>query len=263
MTLVPDKGRAEPLDPRADRTTADVGLVCSQHAEVRGTLRQLDRVRKYTDDGITILGGFLRETTRVAIVEAGNGYARHRHGAEVLIREHRPRWVFSIGFSSALSSKVAPGDLVLANHLADTHGNSLDVNCKVPESQRIHVGKVLVADQHPLTVAEKQRLAEQSEAIAVDTVSLAVAQICHEQQVRFLSIRGIVDGLEEQMPERAAELAFAPTSRAWGGVIGGAVRNLKTIYELNEWRTRIRTTSDHVGQFVCSAVLRIAEKLNR
>lgn len=263
MTDSADSKSSGSPDSRSDRRTADFGIVCSHRAEIKGTLRQIDRVRRYSDEGCNFSGGFLRETSRVALVEAGNGFARHRRATEILIREHRPRWVLSVGFCSALSPDIRAGDLVLASHLADTHGNEMDVACRIPESRRVHVGHVVVADSHPMTQESKTQLAESSRAIAVDTVSLAVAQVCHEQNVRFLCIRGVVDAFDEWIPERAGELVFAPTSRAWGGALGGMARSLGRVGELNEWRKRTKVTSEHLGQFVSGVLLRIAEHLHR
>jgi adenosylhomocysteine nucleosidase len=246
----------------SDRTTADFGLVCSHRSEIRGLLPHIDRVRKYVDNGLTFRGGFMNQSVRVALVEAGNGFARHRRAAEALVREHRPKWVLSVGFGSALDQSIRAGSLVLANRIKDTHKNDLEVPCRIPSSNRIHVGLCVVADSHPSTVAQKQELARLSGAIAVDTVSLAVAQVCDSNDVRFLSICGVIDAAAEEMPELACQLLFRPTSKAWGGAVGGVVRSFRNASVLNEWRKRSVETSDNIGTFTSSVITRIADKLN-
>ena len=260
-TTAPDGASPEEAG-RTDRRTTDFGVICSQRAEVKGLLRHIDRQRRYTDDGITFRGGFIRETIRVAIVEAGNGFARHRKAAEILIREHSPRWVLSVGFSSALEESIRPGDLVLANSIQDTHGNSIEVPCRVPSSRRVHVGGWVVADQHPHRQSEKQSLAAAGDLIAVDTVSLAVAQVCRDADVKFMGIRAVLDTLNEEMPDLACEMLFRPSGKAWGGALGGVVKSLRRASILNDWRKRSQDAAEHLGTYSGTVIVRIAEKLN-
>jgi nucleoside phosphorylase len=250
-------------DPSSDRRTTDFGVICCQRSEVRPLLVHVDRQRKYTDERMTFRGGFINETIRVALVEAGNGYAKHRRAAEILIREHRPRWVFSVGYCSALDESIEAGDIVLANQLADTHGNSLDIPCRIQSSRRVHVGPCVVADAHPFHAQDKAALAASSQAIAVDTVSLAAAQVCQSHDVRFLSIRSVVDTVHEEMPELARDLLYRPTGKAWGGAVGGIVKNFRRAAVLNEWRKRSVEAAEHLAKFTGSLIVRIAERLDR
>ncbi|MEZ6042573.1 MAG: hypothetical protein R3C20_18920 [Planctomycetaceae bacterium] len=224
-------------------------------------MKRLDRVRKYADEGCTFRGGFLHETIRIAIVEAGQGFARHRKAAEILVREHRPKWVLCLGFSSSLSDNVKFGDLSVANEIVDTHGQKLEVHCRISSSRRIHVGRHVVADGHPLREREKAELASSSNAICVDTSSLAVAQVCQELSTKFMSIRSIVDSLAGDMPESAASLVFSPTSKAVGTAIGTLVKGLKQVSELNTWRKRANDSAENLDRFAAGIVLQIGDQL--
>ncbi len=130
----------------ADRASADIGIVCTHKGEIRPFLKRLDRQRSYSERGITIRGGFFDESTRVAIAAAGIGFAAHREATELLISEHHPSWVLSVGFSSSLSDDVQPGDLCIADEISDTHVNTLPVKCTIPARRRILVGRMIVAD---------------------------------------------------------------------------------------------------------------------
>ena len=72
-------------EPVPDRSTADVGIVCTHKGELKAFLKRVDRQRSYTEKKITVRGGFLGETIRLAIAEAGEGYASHRAATELLI----------------------------------------------------------------------------------------------------------------------------------------------------------------------------------
>ena len=129
------KKKASAEEPVSDRSSADIGIVCTHKGEVKTFLKRVDRQRSYTDKKITVRGGFLGEATRIAVAEAGEGFATHRAAAELLVAEHRPSWILSLGFSSSLSEDVKPGDIVIANEIADTHVNSLPVKCTTQVGQ--------------------------------------------------------------------------------------------------------------------------------
>lgn len=265
MSLLPAESAPHAADEAVevppDRAAAHVGIVCTHAGEIRPLLKRLDRVRKYTDHGCIFRGGFLNEIVRVAVVEARMGFARHRQAAATLVREHHPAWILSVGFSSALTDQLKSGDLALASEICDTHGNSLPVQCRITPSRRIHVGRHVVSDEHPLLPADKLRLAETSGAQAVDTTSLAVAQVCQETGTRFLSLRAIVDEVSEQMPEQAATLMFEPTSRAMGAALATVLQGIKRASEMSHWRQRSQSAADHLDRFTTGIILQLAERL--
>lgn len=247
-------------DVPLDRVSAHVGIVCTHIGELRPLMKRLDRVRKYTDHGCTFRGGFLHETIRIAVVEAGAGFARHRLATEILIREHHPFWVLTLGFSSALNDSIQSGDLTLADEIVDTHGNATSVKCRIPGGRRIHVGRHVVADQHPLLVTEKKALAESSKAIATDTSSKAVAQVCEEHSTRFMSIRAIVDELHVDVPEKAAALFFEPGSKAVGAALGSVLKGIRQVSELNAWRKKAAAAAENLDRFATGVILQIGEQ---
>ena len=246
-----------------DRSSADIGIVCTHKGEVKPFLKRLDRTRSYSDRKMTVRGGFLGESTRVVLAEAGEGFAAHRAATELLLSEHRPTWILSVGFSSSLVEEVRPGDLVIANEISDTHVNSLPVKCNIPPRKRIHVGKLIVADRHPVTPTEKAALRERFPGLAADTSSLAVAQVCQERSIRFMAIRVAVDSIDEEIPEQAASMIFHPTSRALGSAIGILFKGLKKIAVMNQWRERTNNAAGNLDRFVTGIVEQIAESLER
>lgn len=246
-----------------DRRSADVGLICVHAGEIRPLLKRLNRVRKYVDSGCVYRGGFLEESVRVASVEARTGFARHRLATETLIKEHNPAWVISVGYSSSLSPNLKSGDLVLATEICDTHGNIMPIKCPIPASRRVHQGRFVVADDHPMTAEAKQKLAESSGAICTDTVSLAAAQICQDRGTRFLAIRAILDEANESIPQQAAGLLFDANSRAIGTALATLTRGLRQAGVLFDWRKRATAAADHLDRYVAGVILRIGERLNR
>jgi len=254
---------APDTEPPVDRSSAHIGIVCTHKGELKPFLKRVDRQRSYTERKMTIRGGFLGETIRIVIAEAGEGFALHRAATELLVNEHRPSWILSTGFSSSLSPEVQPGDLAVANEISDTHATLLPVKCTIAARKRIHVGRLIVADHHPITPDNKAVLRERFPGLAVDTCSLAVAQVCQERNVRFLAIRAIVDSLDEQIPEQAAPMIFHPNSRALGSALGTMFKGLRKMSEMNAWRERANSTAEHLDQFLTGIVEQIAEAIER
>lgn len=258
-----DGSQPSAKESTSDRSSADIGIVCTHKAEIKPFLKRLDRQRSYSERRITVRGGFLGESTRVAVAEAGIGFASHRAATELLISEHHPEWVLSVGFSSSLSDDVRPGDLCIASEISDTHVSMLPVKCSIPPRKRIHVGRLIVADEHPTTPEAKTALMHRFPGLAVDTGSLAVAQVCSERSVRFIAVRVIIDGLLEQVPEQAASMLFQPDSRALGSALGTLFKGMRRMSEMNFWRERSSTAASNLDRFVSGIVLQIAEKLQR
>ncbi|MCA9061885.1 MAG: hypothetical protein KDA96_02470 [Planctomycetaceae bacterium] len=255
------RNHSDEAEDGRDKSSADLGIVCTHSGEIRPLLKRLDRVRKYVDGKLTFRGGFLQEDLRIATVEAGAGFAAHRTATEVLIHEHRPAWVLSVGFSSALSPLLQKTDLTVAGEIVDTHGSIHPVKCPLPATKRVHVGRHVVADRRPVTVQEKRKLATLSGAIAVDISSGAVAQVCSERTVRFLSIRAIIDGVEEEIPEQAVPLIFDPGSKAIGGALATIIQGWRKAAVMNDWRTITRDAAEHLDRYVAGVMLRLGEKL--
>lgn len=251
-----------------DRRSADIGIICSHGDEIRPLLKLLDRQRKYLDQGATFRGGFLDETIRVAVAEAGAGFAQHRAVTQTLIDEHHPAWILSVGFGSALIDELKTGDVCLANEICDTHGNNLSVKCPIPETRRVLVRKHVVADERPQSTADKASLAESTGAAVVDTTSLAAAQVCADlpedaPRTRFLSMRVIVDTAHEAVPGVAAEALFTPSGQPKSTVIGKLTKRFNRDPELVLWETRATDAAVNMNRFLTSVMRQLAEKIKR
>jgi len=254
--------------PSFDRRSADIGIVCTQHSEIKPLLAKLDRGRRYTEDGSVFRGGFLDERVRIAIVEAGRGFAKHRAVTQTLIQEHHPVWVLSVGFSSPLTDDVKAGDVCLANEICDLHGNTLAVKCSIPESKRIFVRQHAVADQHPRSASERASIASSTSAVAVDTTSLAVAQACQGDEpenpaAKFLSIRSIVGQPGEELSDQAMNLVFEPKETKPLSVLGKIGQRLKPDPELVAWQNAVDTSAINLNRFLLGVLRQLGEKLGK
>ena len=115
----------------ADTSHADIGMVCAIPLELGAFLARCERVRKYIGSNFVFRGGRY-DNIRVVVVESGTGFARARRATQALIDAHSPKWILSCGFAGALVPSIKIGDIVVANSIVDTHGQSLLIDVAFP-----------------------------------------------------------------------------------------------------------------------------------
>jgi adenosylhomocysteine nucleosidase len=186
---------------------ADVGIVAAMPMEVGDLVRGLKKVWKYHSVSIPVIEGEYAGKI-VAVAVGGMGRASATRAADVLIAGHRPRWIISAGFAGALNPAYTRNDLILATEVIDREGGSYSVNLppEMGASIRHAKGRLLTVDRVVLLAAEKDELHRSYEADLVDMESSAVAAVCNEKQVRFLSIRVISDDAHNDLPRELASI---------------------------------------------------------
>ncbi len=246
------------------KAKADVGIVYSLKLEMSPFLSRCDRVKKYTGGDFTFRGGFLRDI-RVAFVETGPGAEKAQRGTHALIDAHAPQWIISAGFSGGLDPELQIGDIVVGNHIVaaeaedPSSGLKIDFKMKPDPKKGLHVGKLATAGHIVRTVDEKRQTAERTGAIAVDMESLAVAEVCRERKVKFLSIRGISDDCSADLPAEVLSV-LGGTGSIRAGAVVGALWNRPTSYKAL-WRLRqnANLAADRLALFLSSILRQIAE----
>lgn len=212
-------------DPKSVPDTAhcDIGLVCALPLEIAPFLARCERVKKYSGGAFTFRGGLFGEL-RIAVVESGTGLARARKATRALLDAHTPQWVLSAGFSGALRPDMKVGHIVMADSVIDADGSALklDLHMAADPAHGLHVGPVVTTRQIVRTVAEKQALAEQTGAFAVDLESAAVAEVCRETHTKFLAVRAISDDMSTDLPPEVMAI-FGSTGSVRAGAVAGAL----------------------------------------
>jgi adenosylhomocysteine nucleosidase len=180
---------------------ADVGIVAAMPMEVGDLLSGLKKVYKYQSVTVPVIEGE-RAGKIIAVAIGGMGRAAAMRAADVLIAGHRPRWLISAGFAGALNPAYARNDLVLAREVIDREGSSYPVDPPPAMGASVHhvTGRLLTVDRVVLRAAEKDELHRSYQADLVDMESSAVAAVCHEKRVRYLSIRVISDDAHDDLP---------------------------------------------------------------
>ncbi|MHC4874865.1 MAG: phosphorylase family protein [Planctomycetota bacterium] len=234
-----------------DYAHADIGIVSALPIELSAFLDRCQRPHRYKSGGFVFRGGRY-DGIRVAFVEAGMGFVRARNATAALIESHTPKWVLSCGFSGALLPDMRIGHIVMANSIVDQHGQELKLtlNAESNPSGGLYVGRILTSDEMIRSVSEKQQLAEQHGAIAVDMESLAVAQIARDKGSRFMAIRVISDDMSADLPPEVLSVVGATGAVRIGAALGSLLKRPESAKEMWHLRSNAKIASESLATFL-------------
>lgn len=246
--------------PELDKTHADIGLVCALPMEIQPFLDRCEHVKKYTGGSYVFRGGFL-DRIRVAVVQTGVGFARARAATKALIDAHSPPWILSVGFSGALQPAMKVGDIVVGTSVCDLHGQELANDVHFPEDpdHGLYVGRLLNADEIVRTVEEKQKLAQQFDALAVDLESLAVAQICEAEKRGFMAIRAISDDCSVDLPKEILSILGETGAVRAGAALGAVFKRPESFKEMWKMRGDASHAATRLASFLEGVVVQLYE----
>jgi adenosylhomocysteine nucleosidase len=252
-----------PEAPVLDMSHADVGIVCALPIELGAFLDRCERVRKYTGSNFVFRGGTY-DNIRVVVVASGTGFARARRATQALLDAHSPKWVLSCGFAGALVPSIKIGDIVVADSVVDAHGQSLVIDVAFPAdpARGLHIGRLLTSDAIVRLVQEKRQLAERYAAIAVDMESLAVAQVCRELGVRFLSVRAISDDLSGDLPPEVLTLVGPTGTTRFGAALGAIWKRPESVKDMWKLRQSAHVAAGRLATFLDGIVTQLYNALH-
>ena len=251
-----------PDDQAPSRTAADadIGIVAALGLEVSPFVGRCLPVQSYVGERFHVRGMLLHDT-RIAVVESGAGASLAGRATQALLDGHSPKWVLSVGFSGALQPHLKVGDLVVANAIVDRQGKGLSVPVQMQSSPAdgLYVGKFLNAEQIIRTTADKQQLGETTGAIAVDMESLAVARVCSQRQVRFMSVRVISDDLKKDLPPEVLSIFGSTGYLRAGAVLSALWKRPSSWSDLWQLREQSVQAAARLGLFLRNVVERLGE----
>ena len=202
-----------------------MGIVAALGVEVGFLTDRLKRVRRYSGPQHKVIEGEIGDKL-VALIVGGVGRASARQATRHLIDGHRPRWIVSAGFAGALDPSLKRNDVVLPNEVIDVEGRRFSVGVVVPTGDpsapgaRLFSGTLLTVDALARTATEKAELRARFSADVVDMESSAVATVCGEAGLRFLSVRIVSDEAAHDLPQEIVTLM----NRSGGRLVGSALR---------------------------------------
>jgi len=185
------------------------GIVAALVWELSGLKRRIEKGKLERIEGLRFLSGILAGT-EVVLVASGIGQEQAAYAARLLLQRFQPSLLLSIGFAGALQSELQPADLILGERIIGTRGKGdlLEVLPLSPalltqaeqaaktSGLRWWKGTLLCSNRMLIEPREKSEAAE-SEALAVEMESWAIAQIALKAGVPFLAVKTISDLLDQ------------------------------------------------------------------
>jgi adenosylhomocysteine nucleosidase len=251
--MQPQSGE-EPKPQNTQPEVCHVGLVFALAIEAGELVDEMAGVVKIEGAGFTAREGGLGGK-RLVLIESGVGREKAARASEALIRGHRPRWVISAGFAGGLDERLKQGDILLADAIVDESDRRLSLDFKMPPTPRVHVGGLLTVDRVIHKPEEKRELGQRHQALAVDMESLAVAEVCRREKVRFLSVRVIIDEMGRALPSDIDLLVRKKSAAGKLGAAAGAIlRRPSSVKDMWQLKEDALVASERLAKFLVGIV---------
>jgi len=241
--------------PEGETLACDIGFVYALGIEMGGLEDKLEMKRVIKAGGYKIRHGKFQNRT-VAMIESGPGREAAAKATSVLIAGHRPNWIVSTGFAGGLVEGFARRDFLLASEIVDRAGGKLLVDFQVSSQSlaatpHVRVGRLITVDEIVRTKPEKLALGVSAGAMAVDMETYAVAEVCRKERVRFMSVRIISDGVDDELPKEVERLlGMKSTAGRIGAALGAIVNRPGSVKDLWKLKEDAIRASDRLAKFL-------------
>jgi adenosylhomocysteine nucleosidase len=250
-----EQGPPEPPPP----AVCHVGVVFALGIEAGGLIDRLSGVIKIEAPGFVAREGGL-DGRRLVVVESGVGCPAAARATQSLILGHQPQWVISAGFAGGLNDSVAQGDVLMADQIVDTADRQFEIDFKLDRQtidtmRHLHVGRLLTCDRIIHDPEEKKALGRRHGALAVDMESIAVAEVCRNEKIRFLSVRVISDAIDHALPQDIDFLVKRRTTADRLCAAAGAIlRRPSSIKDMWQLKEDALAASERLAKFLAGIV---------
>ena len=247
-----------PTPPKAPPPpAADIGIVAATSIEVGPLLARFERVRKYAGPVFTIIEGECAGKL-VALVLTGMGRPRAQRGAELLLDGHRPRWIVSAGFGGALDPSLRRNDVILPSEVVNLEGGRFAIDLAVPQGVAgLRSGRLLTADEFVRKATEKAELRLRTGADVVDMETSAIAALCGDRGVRFLSVRVVSDEAGVDLPPEILAIVGPTGGLRLGATMGALWKRPSSVKDLLTLRRHATEAADRLAGFLVETFPRL------
>jgi adenosylhomocysteine nucleosidase len=168
-------------------------------AESSAFLRRLGSKSRSHRQGIKTIHGKI-DTRTIEVLHTGVGEKICRARIGKFLQDRQFDGLISAGFAGALTDQLHTGDLLLAENfltieLKETH---LDLG-----SFPIHRAALLSAPSIIDSIEERRKIAQTTDAAAIDMETEFIARACAEHGIPLLSLRAVSDTPSEPFPAPA------------------------------------------------------------
>ena len=142
----------------------------------------------------------LFESDGVLAVVSGIGCRNAEQAARVVVEQHRPSLLISVGLAGALIRSLRVGSVFTPNVVVDAHDGS-EYRCTANGNQVS--GGVLVSAGEIAGAEAKRELVNRFHGLVVDMEAAGIAKVAQQEQIGFRCVKAISDEAEFSMPPMA------------------------------------------------------------
>ncbi len=144
-----------------------------------------------------VLGNFGRH--EVLVVHTGIGLKSADTVAREVLADHRPWLWISSGVAGALDEDLRAGDIFLGSNMSEDKILQKAARVRLPVMS-VRTGHLISVPEPAETAADKEKLAIENSAGAVDMETAAIVACCSEKGIPVLSVRAISDVASQSLP---------------------------------------------------------------
>ena len=248
----PEPGTEIACDEDGNPLATDIGFVFALPMEAAGIVDRLTESQTTIGDGRKYHTGRLRKF-RVAVVESGVGQEKAGQATEALIDTFRPKRLVSAGYSGALSEELKRFSIRIPTVVVrESDGKRIDLQPESDDSMTLLTTDFVVA-----TPKRKKSLGKKHHAALVDMETFAVAEQCQERGVPFLSVRIVLDTVDESLPkdvQRIMKSAERSKARLAGSVLGSLFSRPSALLDLYKLKERAIDATDRLAKRIYSEI---------
>jgi adenosylhomocysteine nucleosidase len=171
-------------------------------AESSGFLRSLHNKRRSDRNGIKTVSGEIDDRA-IEVFHTGVGEKICRQQMRKFLQDRQFDCLISAGFAGALDDQLHVGDLLLARNFSTVE---LSAARSALSSLSIHTADLLTVPSIIESGEERNKIAQATDAAAVDMETEFIARACAERAIPLLSLRVISDAPRERFPAPAKVL---------------------------------------------------------
>lgn len=251
--------RTEPDVEGTAVPSPEIGFVFAMPMEAAGVADRLKEKKTLKAQGRIFHTGHFGKF-RVAIAESGVGQQKAAQATQLLIETFRPQRIVSAGYGGALHQRLKRFVVCFPEIVVrESDGTTLDLTSSIPQhapsqTQPVH-GKLGLLTCNYVAASPKQKSALRQEfgTEIVDMETFAVADICRQQNIPFLSARIILDTADEQLPKDVQNImknAEIGGPRLVGSVLGSLFKRPSTLLDLYSLKERALQATDRLAKTI-------------
>lgn len=174
-----------------------IALTFALPAESSAFLRLLADKIRCDRGGVYAICGKI-DNREIEILHTGVGRKFSEQRMALFLQDRQFDYLISAGFAGALREDLQVGDLVLAENFSDPH--LLSIAQPILTDRKMHVAKLFTSNAIIESVDQRNKIAAQQNAVAVDMETETIAQVCRAPGIPVLSLRVVSDSLREPFP---------------------------------------------------------------